>query len=128
MFFSVLITVLDVKTREIPRILFVSAFLLFLTLVILAAYPGIPWIAIAGAAIGLAVFLLAYVLSKKKLGLADVWYSGVIGMVLGPMQWYIAISIACVTGVLFLLLRKKTTIPFTPFMAAGSAAVSLLQG
>jgi len=126
--FSFVISLLDIKTGVMPRIIFIVAFFLFFTLNILRVehYPLI--VSIAGALLGLFVFSTAFFISKKMLGLADIWYSGLIGLVLGPLLWYTAIGIACLTGITYVLIFKKRRIPFIPFMAAGSVAMSIVQG
>ena len=83
--------------------------------------------------IGLFIFLIVFLFSKKKLGLADVWYSGIIGFVLGPWNWYIAISIACGLGIVYILILRKLSgnwhaIPFIPFMAVGGVAINIIDG
>jgi prepilin signal peptidase PulO-like enzyme (type II secretory pathway) len=55
------------------------------------------------------------------------------GLVLGPWQWYVAISVACVLGVIGILLLKKKfgiwrPLPFIPFMGVGGIAVYLVEG
>jgi len=67
------------------------------------------------------------VFSKKKLGLADAWYSGIIGFVLGPLWWHAAVSVACVLGILYILFSKKPKIPFIPLMAIGGIAVNIIK-
>jgi prepilin signal peptidase PulO-like enzyme (type II secretory pathway) len=71
---------------------------------------------------------LAYFLSGKKLGLADVWYSALIGFVHGLWRWYFAIGIACIIGVVFILISRRRKIPFIPFMAIGSILSFCLPG
>jgi prepilin signal peptidase PulO-like enzyme (type II secretory pathway) len=126
--FSFVIALLDIKIGSAPRIAFIVAFSVFFTLNILKAeyYPLL--VSIAGMLIGLFVFFLAFFISKKKLGLADIWYSGLIGLVLGPFWWYPAIGIACLTGVAYLFIFKKRRIPFIPFMAVGSITMFIVQG
>jgi len=125
--FSVLIAFADIKTGAIPRIAFVFAFpFLF---IIKTAIMGLNhlWGSTTGMLLGLAIFLLAFFVLKGKLGLADVWYSALIGMMLGPRYWYVSTGIACVTGIIFMLVSKRPQIPFIPFMAAGSISMSIFH-
>jgi prepilin signal peptidase PulO-like enzyme (type II secretory pathway) len=129
--FSITVAIMDIKKGGVPRLAFIIAFLALFTL---RAVPNtILWLSIVGALMGLSIFLLAFFLSKKKLGLADVWYSCIIGFVLGPLHWYMAISIACILGVLYIFILKKRSgqwpaIPFIPFMAIGGVAISIIKG
>ncbi|MCL2878839.1 MAG: hypothetical protein FWF29_01220 [Treponema sp.] len=125
--FSGIISGADIKTGRIPRTAFVLAFPSFFFLMLLL-YEGFdPKGALTGMFTGLAIFGLAYFVSGRKLGLADVWYSALIGMVLGPWRWYGAICCACVSGVLIVVLFKKRLIPFIPCMAMGVIAVFLME-
>ena len=99
--FSVFISFLDIKNRAVPRIMFVLA-LLFFIIVKINQTSGQLLISITGFLVGLIIFLLAWFLSKKRLGLADICYSSIIGLVLGINSWYTAIGIACITGLLFI--------------------------
>ena len=126
--FSALISAVDIKTGMIPRVLFIAAFPLFAALKMLLTEDSPPLVAIGGALPGLVVFLLARYFSGGRLGLADVWYSALIGLVLGPVRWYAAIGLACVLGALYILVSKQQRIPFTPMMALGSITVGFIQG
>jgi prepilin signal peptidase PulO-like enzyme (type II secretory pathway) len=77
--------------------------------------------------LGLSIFLLVYLFLKDRLGLADVWYSALTGMMLGPWWWYAAIALACFSGIIYMAVLKRRRIPFIPFMAAGSITASLIQ-
>ena len=126
--FSAAIAATDIKTGKVPRAAFVFAFPFFFILgVLTAGRPGY-WEQAAGSLIGLAVFMLAYFITGKKLGLADVWYSALVGMVLGPWRWYAAMGSACIAGTICILVSKQRSIPFIPFMALGSIVVSFVLG
>jgi len=126
--FSFAIALLDVKTGAVPRVAFIIAFPVFFTLNMIRVERHSLLMIIAGTLLGLFIFSLAFFISKKKLGLADIWYSGLIGLVLGPLWWYPAIGIACVAGVSCVFMFKKRRIPFIPCMAAGSVTVSIVKG
>ena len=125
--FSIIIAAADIKTGKVPRLAFVIAFPLFLGLALLQNELHLPQGALAGALLGLLVFLLAYFVSGKKLGLADVWYSALIGLVLGPWWWYAAMGCACVCGIVYILVSKKRKIPFIPLMAFGSLIMIIIE-
>ena len=126
--FSITIARVDFKTGVIPRLAFVLAFLFFIVLKALLKEGNQFLENIFAALAGLTVFLLAYFLSGKRLGLADVWYSALIGLVLGLSWWYAAIGLACVTGIVYIIAAKERQIPFIPCMAFGSIVISIIKG
>ena len=125
--FSVGIALADLQKGEVPRAAFVAAFPVFFVLRV--GWGSFPLgEAAAGLFAGLVVFLLARSISGGKLGLADVWYSALIGMVLGPRLWYGAAGLACVGGMALLLVSGRQRIPFIPLLAAGSIAMLISNG
>jgi len=125
--FSFAIAMSDIKTGMVPRIAFALAFPVFFALCLLSEDPIPPEVLAAGALLGLFVFLAAYFVSGKKLGLADVWYAALIGLVLGPWLWYAAVFCACIAGITYMIAFKKRKIPFIPLMALGSAIVNFFH-
>ena len=126
--FSIAVSARDIKTETVPRIIFMAAFPVFFLLINLFA-PGFNLItAVAGLFTGLFIFLLVYIVTDKKLGLADVWYSALIGMVLGARLWYMAIGCACAAGIVLILISKRKKIPFIPCMAIGSILIFFTKG
>lgn len=123
--FSLAIARADIKTGAVPRAAFIAAFPVFC---VLRALRGDLSGALAGAAIGLGVFALARLITGGGLGLADVWYAGLIGIAAGPLWWYPAIGIACVAGIVWILSTRQRRIPFIPCMALGGLAVCVVQG
>jgi prepilin signal peptidase PulO-like enzyme (type II secretory pathway) len=123
--FSVFISIADIKTGTVSRcFMWLSAVALFLLKY--AAYgKSILLLSVIGCAIGLLVFYLAYYCSRKKLGLADVWYAGIMGIVLGAVYWYPAVIVACIFAVISMVFMRKKSLPFLPFMAAGTWIVLL---
>ena len=120
--FSAIISFSDIKTGAVMRFAFVLAFPFFIMLKII--YKPVHFQnSLIGLLAGLIIFSLVYLLSRKRLGLADVWYSALIGLLFGFWQWYTAIGIACITGIFFILIFKHRKIPFIPFMAIGSILV-----
>ena len=126
--FSFAIAVADIKTGMVPRIAFILAFPLFFVLGLLLPAPQPPEEALVGALSGLLVFLTAFFVSKKRLGLAGVWYSALTGLVLGPWRWYAAMCCACAAGIIYILVSRRRQIPFIPLMALGSVIMSVVQG
>jgi len=126
--FSAAIAAADIKTGKVPRAVFIFAFPVFFVLKLLLKEQLPAWEPIAGAMIGLLIFLLAFFISGRKLGLADVWYSALIGLILGPLWWYAAIGSACIAGIIYILISKQFRIPFIPLMAFGSIIIIIVQG
>jgi len=116
--FSCFIAVFDIKTGGVPRIYFIIAFPVFFILMVFSNLPLVE--AVVGLFAGLFAYLLAYFISGKKLGLADVWYSALSGLVLGSPRWGMAIIIGCAAGIIFILVFKQRKIPFIPCMALGA--------
>lgn len=125
--FSIVVTIFDIKTGSIPRIAFLCAFAVFFAIKLLFEERVPFFLSLAGCLTGTGLFLLAFFASGKKLGLADVWYSGLIGMVLGPLWWYPAIFTACAAGIVWFILTKRRVIPFIPCMAFGSLFTLVLK-
>jgi len=125
--FSFAIAASDVKTGAVPRIAFIFAFPVFFVLCLLSENSHSVVIMLAGALLGLSVFLLAFIISGKRLGLADVWYSAIIGLVLGPWLWYVAMFCACIAGIVYILVSGRRRIPFIPLMALGSVVANIFQ-
>jgi prepilin signal peptidase PulO-like enzyme (type II secretory pathway) len=121
--FSLYLALRDIRHGEVSRVLLWLALLTALAGQVLgrglAALPA----AAGGGALGIGFFLLVFFCSGKKLGLADVWYSGLIGVVLGPLWWFGGIILACLGAIGYCVISRRRTVPFIPFMAAGSAAV-----
>jgi len=117
--FSLAIAVSDIKTGAVPRIAFAVAFPVFFVLCLLTGSPHPLTFMLPGALLGLIVFLLAFFISGKRLGLADVWYAALTGMVLGPWWWYAAMFCACIAGIVYILVSRRRKIPFVPIMTFG---------
>jgi prepilin signal peptidase PulO-like enzyme (type II secretory pathway) len=125
-FFSIYLAFLDARTGYLPRLLLWGA--------IAASCLGQFFLggkmaginAILGCALGLLIFSLAFFISGKKLGLADVWYAGLLGSVLGPVWWYPAVFAACLAALLFAVTRRRRSVRFIPFMAGGGILALLI--
>lgn len=108
-FFGLILSCIDIKAQQIPRFLSLS---LFFLLLIIQTFYGVflllsnqsfslsdaalifykPY---SGALAGILSFLFIRLASRKKLGLADVWFSGSVGVFLGIFGWFFSILIAC---------------------------------
>jgi prepilin signal peptidase PulO-like enzyme (type II secretory pathway) len=121
--FSLYVSLADIKTGFIPRPLMLWAIVFFI--ILKSLFFGVSGFrtALLGGLAGSLVFLGVFFWSRKKLGLADVWYACIMGVILGPFRWYQAISAACAAGLCFMILFRRRSVPFIPFMAAGNAAL-----
>jgi prepilin signal peptidase PulO-like enzyme (type II secretory pathway) len=90
----------------------------------------------AGAIAGYGSFWVICKLTRGRLGAGDVWYSGFIGVSFGFWVWDIAILIATILGMCYIIIRKllkkellvkEIKIPFAPFMFVGALAGSLCR-
>ena len=106
--FSVFMTAQDIKTQKVSR--WCSVALLVVAVVARLVFcEGEERVGfVASAAIGLLVFEAVRLVVKKRLGLADVFYSGSSGALLGFDMWLAACAIACAAaaGVIFLRVRQ----------------------
>jgi prepilin signal peptidase PulO-like enzyme (type II secretory pathway) len=121
--FSAYLSYQDIRDGQVPRRVLWLGILGILGLRTLIQGLGALPEALGGGLLGLAIFLLAYWCTGKKLGLADVWYAGLTGAALGPWWWFAGIAAACVLGIGYCVARRRRMVPFIPFMAAGSLAV-----
>jgi prepilin signal peptidase PulO-like enzyme (type II secretory pathway) len=116
---AVLFSIQDIRRGEVPR--------LGLWVGIAVAVAGRFWLlgaeagreGLAGCGLGMAVFIAVYACLKGKLGLADVWYAGFAGAVFGPV-WWLPVSVGgCVFALGYMLVFRRRSVAFIPFMAAG---------
>ena len=114
--FSVFMTVQDIKTQKVSR--WCSVTLLVVAVVARLVFcVGDERVGfVASAAIGLLVFEAVRLIVKKRLGLADVFYSGSSGALLGFDMWLASCAIACAAaaGVIYLRVRKATRVMEEP--------------
>ena len=123
--------VYDVKTRRVPdRALFVFCAYAFWAPFL--RYPGISggteaaWAfgsSLMGAAAGFLLLLFASIISKDGTGIGggDIKLTAVLGYVYGPYRLAgILLTASLLASLAAFLFRKQKSIPFVPFLAAGS--------
>lgn len=121
----------DVKTRRVPdRALFVFCAYAFWAPFL--RYPGISggteaaWAfgsSLMGAAAGFLLLLFAAIISKDGTGIGggDIKLTAVLGYVYGPYRLAgILLTASLLASLAAFLFRKQKSIPFVPFLAAGS--------
>ncbi|MDP2948351.1 MAG: prepilin peptidase [Chloroflexota bacterium] len=129
----ILVSAIDVGTQLIlDRVVYPG---MALALIFSLAWPGLgPARAGLGGAIGLAALLMPFLLYRRGMGLGDVKFGGLVGLMTGYPLVFVALFLAVTTGgvvaVLLLVLRvrgRRDPVPFGPFLAL-AAAVTLLWG
>ncbi len=141
--FSVFMTVQDIKTQKVSRWCSVALLVVSVAarLVFCVGDERVGFV--ASAAIGLVVFWAVRLITKKKLGLADVIYSGSSGALLGFNYWLASCAIACVAaaGVIYLRVRRTTRtgeeftkdavlrmpVPFIPCIFFGTVVAKIIS-
>lgn len=122
----IILTISDLTYFLVPNQLLLFFTLLFGVLHIFLTW--IPWTsALLGACVSPTLLYLASLVIKNGIGYGDIKLFGVLGFVLGWKMSLLTLFIACFIGewvTLFLLLlhkkRRKTPIPFVPFIAVGA--------
>jgi len=135
------LTVVDLRTRRLPReisyvALFVSAPLLAIA-ALTADEPRRIWTALFGAVIAASLMLVLHLASRDSLGDGDVRLSPLLGLHLGwwnpglaPVGLFFGFALGAVVGVVMMVIGRagrRTAIPFGPFLATG-ALVALFVG
>lgn len=136
----VVLSAIDLRTRRLPRRLIYLAAAVDTPLLVAAAIvrhqPHRIANAAIGAGIGLAFFLLLFVVWSGGMGDGDVRLAGLLGMHLGwigllhvPIGLFLGFLAGALAGVVALIRggSRKTTLPFGPFMAVG-ALVAIVWG
>ena len=125
-YFSLIVSYLDIKHGEIPREFSIfMLFCVFFTKLSSPLYTVI--IPISGALFAGFIFSLVYFTTKKKLGIADIWYAIGSGFVLGIKSFIISVLFACITAFIFFIVvhfiqkkgKQEKSIPFIPFLSLG---------
>ncbi len=125
-YFSLILSYLDIKYGEIPRIFSVFVlFCVFFTQLSVSYHALIP--SLTGALFATFIFGSVYFITKKNLGIADIWYAIGAGFVLGIKYFIISVIFACITGVILFIImhfaqkkgKKEKSIPFIPFLSIG---------
>jgi prepilin peptidase CpaA len=118
----------DLRTRRIPNWIPVSGAALGFALHV---WTGGPWGAIssvAGAALGLGIFITLYI--AGGMGAGDVKLFSAVGAIVGPHALvYVFIFTGLLGGIaaVVMIFRGRRRMPYGPFIAAG-ALVYLLSG
>lgn len=127
--FATILSIYDIKLMQVP------IFFLFAQLIVLLIFDFLFFKNdLLGNSIGATscflILFATYLLTKRKMGMGDVFYGFTVGWFLGSFLWLPALFAATVFGIIFLLEKRKNTkqkrIPFVPFMSLSSLCVSIL--
>lgn len=121
-----IIFVTDVAYMLIPDKILLFFIVIFIVLRV--SFPLTPWWdSIVGAAVGFSLLLSIAVVSKGGMGGGDIKLFAVIGFVLGMKMVLLSLLFACfygallgIIGLLTGILKKKTLIPFGPYIVFGT--------
>ena len=131
---SVVLTVIDVRSRRLPNRIVLPSYAVAGVLFTLACLTGAPWSSLTRAGIGAAVLFLFYALfrliDRRWVGGGDVKLAGVLGGYLAWLGWdtlIIGAAAAFMCGGVWavaLLMRRKanrsTRLAFGPWMILGT--------
>ena len=89
--------------------------------------------AFGGLGLGLVIFLAAWFLSRKSIGMGDVKLAAVIGWYLGgSLIWFdpvVCLSLSAIFSIVQLLRKKltmKDSIPLAPFFSVGTILILII--
>ncbi len=124
-------SVTDIRERRIPNEL------ILIGLVIAAAVAATSgrWLdALAGGVLGVAILTLPRLVARDAVGLGDVKLAGVVGMGVGVTGVVAVVGVAVLTAAAVMGLvglmsggRRDRSLPFAPFLAAGTLAVLMVN-
>lgn len=128
------LTVIDLRTKRLPREVTYATMALGVPLLVIAALvrdePRKIVTMVAGALVSLAFMWIVYAVSRGGMGDGDVRLSPLLGAYLGwlgmrfvPVGLFLGFALGAVVGVMAMAVGKtgrKTAIPFGPFLAAGT--------
>lgn len=126
------LTVCDIKKKVVPNRIIVAALFIWMTVIsvgcIFNTARGVALLgnSLIGGIIAGAIFLLCYVVTKKKLGAGDVKFAFILGLYMTASRMFGGIfygSILCCVFCLVQIIRKKLTfksgVPMIPFLYMG---------
>ncbi|MCE4027657.1 prepilin peptidase [Microbacterium sp. Au-Mic1] len=133
---SIVLTLIDLDTKRLPNSIVLPSVVVGIVLLALAAAVGGGWLAflraLGGGAILYAFYFIVRAVSPRGMGGGDVKLAALVGLYLGWVGWatlavgaFAAFLFGGLFGVALILLRRakrKTAIPYGPWMIAGAWA------
>ncbi len=121
-----LFAIVDVESRRVPNVLVLGCSVAAV-LLSLAGFGPRPLNALLGGAVGLAIFFVLALVQRGAMGMGDVKFAALIGLLTGYPGVLAALTIGVIAGglgaLVLLLARRvgrKSFIPYVPFLAAGA--------
>ena len=138
--FAIITSVIDIKTKKVPNSLIITMFIAWLLTMTPMLFINTREATATlfdsglGFLLGGGLFILVYLISRKGLGGGDVKFMAAAGLYLGfygviPAMFLGSILAALTVLVLLLLkrIKRKDTIPLTPFLSIGMIVAVLLR-
>lgn len=126
--FSVILSIIDIKTKKISNWMIISGCILLIILHCAFNIDGLI-MQLASALLYLVFYFAVRIVSKKKLGLADVYFGLFQGLCLPWKALPLCVFIEVMAAFLLILIIKSLRykkLPFIPFMAIGLMGTDLL--
>ncbi len=121
-----LFATIDLRSRRVPNVLVLTAAIVAVALS-LAGFGPRPLNSLLGGVVGLAIFFALALVQRGAMGMGDVKFAGLVGLLTGYPGVLAALTAGVIAGglgALILLLtrrvRRKSFIPYVPFLAAGA--------
>ncbi|MDR3145463.1 MAG: A24 family peptidase [Treponema sp.] len=134
--FAIPISITDIRSYRIPDSLSLSCFCIILAIRVFALPESLP--GHGGAALFGGVLFFCVRLGTRGLGIGDIKFAALVGLLCGLPAAFLAFAIAAVTGIIGALVWRRLStpdsgrdpgrpIPFAPFLSLGAAAAYCLS-
>lgn len=141
--FAIPCSIFDIRTRFVPRILTLGAFIPYTVFLFVFSINPHTFISpLTGLAGTLVLYIIAGLVTDGKLGVADIIFGSFSGYFLGFPNCFFAVALSSILGLLFyvfsVLFKKKDSeyvtrpafgtfsIPYIPFICAGTLLTKIL--
>lgn len=121
-----LVNLTDYYFLRIPNFLSLILFIYSITFIL---WDEI-YINVIGAIIGIVIFVVGYLLSRRSLGEGDIKIIPSLGLIVGYPGIFFLILNASVLSIFFFILNKKRktqVLPFAPFLTVSLLIIIILQ-
>ena len=138
--FAIITSIIDIKTKKVPNslilVMFITWLLTIIPMLIVNTYEATTKLYDSGLGLlsGGGLFLLVYLISRKGLGGGDVKFMAAAGLYLGLYGVIPAMFLGSILAAMFVLIllllkkiKRKDTIPLTPFLSIGMVIAVLLR-
>lgn len=127
--FGTLCSIQDIKTKKVSNLLILSGCLAQVIFLAVTNWRGL-WMPLCCSAATALFYFAARLLTRKKLGMADVYFGIFQGLFLQPVPLCLCILLECLLPLPVFLIKKlqgrpRSSLPFVPFMALSLLLVFL---